>query len=100
MICGICGLAEVFNSIEEPEEGQLIKEKMSLRDLFLTKAEGIASRWAIVRGTIIGFLTGIIPAGGITTASFLAYLAEKRGSQHTERFGEGAIEGVASPAEA
>jgi len=97
MICGIFGLAEVFNSIEEPEEGQLIKEKMSLRDLFLTKAEWIASRWAIVRGTIIGFLTGIIPAGGITTASFLAYLAEKRVSKHPERFGEGAIEGVASP---
>jgi putative tricarboxylic transport membrane protein len=97
IICGIFGLAEVFNSIEEPEEGQLIKEKMRLRDLFLTKAEWIASRWAIVRGTVIGFLTGIIPAGGITTASFLAYLAEKRVSKHPERFGTGAIEGVASP---
>jgi len=97
MICGIFGLAEVFNSIEEPEEGQLIKEKMRLRDLFLTKVEWIASRWAILRGTVIGFLTGIIPAGGITTASFLAYLAEKRVSRHPERFGTGAIEGVASP---
>ena len=97
IICGIFGLAEVFNSIEAPEEGQLIKEKMRLRDLFLTKAEWIASRWAILRGAIIGFLTGIIPAGGITTASFLAYLAEKRVSKHPERFGTGAIEGVASP---
>jgi putative tricarboxylic transport membrane protein len=97
MICGIFGLAEVFNSIEEPEEGLLIKEKMRLRDLFLTKMEWVASRWAIVRGTVIGFLTGIIPAGGITTASFLAYLAEKRVSRHPEDFGKGAIEGVASP---
>ena len=40
---------------------------------------------------------GIIPAGGITTASFLAYLGEKRLSKHPERFGDGAIEGVASP---
>ena len=95
IICGIFGLAEVFNSIEEPEEGQLIKQKMRLKDLFLTKAEWIASRWAIVRGGIIGFFTGIIPAGGITTASFLAYLAEKRISKHPERFGKGAIEGVA-----
>jgi len=97
IICGIFGLAEVFNSIEEPEEGNLIKAKMRLHDLFLTKAEWIASRWAIVRGAIIGFLTGIIPAGGITTASFLAYLAEKKVSKHPERFGQGAIEGVASP---
>jgi putative tricarboxylic transport membrane protein len=97
IICGIFGVAEVFNSIEEPEEGELVKGKMRLRDLFLTKAEWIASRWAIVRGSIIGFLVGIIPAGGITTASFLAYLGEKRFSKHPERFGTGAIEGVASP---
>ncbi len=97
IICGIFGVAEVFNSIEEPEEGDLVKQKMKLRDLFLSKAEWIASRWAIVRGSIIGFLIGIIPAGGITTASFLAYLAEKRVSKHPERFGTGVIEGVASP---
>jgi len=97
IICGIFGVAEVFNSIEEQAEGELVKGKMRLRDLFLTKAEWIASRWAIVRGSIIGFLVGIIPAGGITTASFLAYLGEKRFSKHPERFGTGAIEGVASP---
>ncbi len=97
IICGIFGVAEVFNSIEEPEEGDLVKTKMRLKDLFLTKAEWVASRWAILRGGIIGFLTGIIPAGGITTASFLAYLAEKKISKHPERFGTGAIEGVAAP---
>jgi putative tricarboxylic transport membrane protein len=97
IICGIFGVAEVFNSIEAPEEGDLVKTKMRLKDLFLTKAEWIASRWAVLRGGIIGFLTGIIPAGGITTASFLAYLAEKKISKHPERFGTGTIEGVAAP---
>ena len=97
IICGIFGVAEVFNSIEEPEEGELIKQKMRLRDLFLTWEEWVASRWAIVRGSVIGFFIGMIPAGGITTASFLAYLAEKRYSKHPERFGTGAIEGVAAP---
>jgi putative tricarboxylic transport membrane protein len=97
IICGIFGVAEVFNSIEEPEEGELIKQKIRLRDLFLTWEEWILSRWAIVRGSIIGFFIGMIPAGGITTASFLAYLAEKRVSKHPERFGHGAIEGVAAP---
>jgi putative tricarboxylic transport membrane protein len=70
---------------------------MHLRDLFLTWEEWVASRWAIVRGAVIGFFIGMIPAGGITTASFLAYLAEKRYSKHPERFGTGAIEGVAAP---
>jgi putative tricarboxylic transport membrane protein len=97
IICGIFGVAEVFNSIEEPEETSLVKEKMRLRDLFLTWEEWVASRWAIVRGGIIGFFIGLIPAGGITTASFLAYLGEKRYSRHPERFGTGAIEGVAAP---
>jgi len=97
IICGIFGLAEVFNSIENPEEGEIVKQKIRLRDLFLTWDEWIASRWAIIRGGFIGFFVGLIPAGGITTASFLAYLAEKRVSRHPERFGQGAIEGVAAP---
>ncbi len=97
VICGIFGVAEIFNSLEEPEEGELIKSKLRLRDVFLTWEDWVASRWAIVRGGIIGFFTGMIPAGGITTASFLAYLAEKRVSKHPERFGHGAIEGVAAP---
>jgi len=97
IICGMFGIAEVFSSIEEPEEGELVKSKLRLRDLFLTWEEWIASRWAIVRGGIIGFIVGIIPAGGITTASFLAYLAEKRVSKHPDLFGRGAIEGVAAP---
>ncbi len=97
VICGIFGVAEVFNSLEEPEEGELIKSKLRLRDVFLTWEDWVASRWAIVRGGVIGFFTGMIPAGGITTASFLAYLAEKRVSKHPERFGHGAIEGVAAP---
>ncbi len=97
IICGMFGIAEVFCSIEEPEEGELLKSKLHLRDLFLTWQDWIASRWAILRGGIIGFIVGIIPAGGITTASFLAYLAEKRVSKHPERFGTGAIEGVAAP---
>jgi len=97
IICGIFGVAEVFSSIEEPEEGQILKTKWRLRDVFLKWEDWIAAKWAIVRGGIIGFFIGMIPAGGITTASFLAYLGEKRLSKHPERFGTGAIEGVAAP---
>ncbi len=97
VICGIFGLAEVFNSIEEPEGGVMIEGKVKLRDFFLTWKEWVDSRWAIIRGGVIGFLIGLIPAGGITTASFLAYMAEKKYSKHPETFGQGNIAGVAAP---
>ena len=97
IICGIFGLAEVFNSLEQEEERGLLKQKIKLKDMFLTWNDWIASRWAIFRGGVIGFFIGLIPAGGITTASFLAYLAEKRVSRHPEKFGTGIIEGIASP---
>ncbi len=97
IICGIFGLAEVFNSIEEPESGLLVKERFRLRDVFLTWQEWVEGRWAILRGGIIGFLIGLVPAGGITTASFLAFLAEKKASTHPETFGKGDIAGVAAP---
>jgi putative tricarboxylic transport membrane protein len=97
VICGIFGLAEVFNSIEEPESGVLVKDKFKLSDVFLTWQEWVDGRWAMIRGGVIGFLIGLVPAGGITTASFLAYIAEKKVSKHPETFGKGDIAGVAAP---
>ncbi|MCZ0960938.1 tripartite tricarboxylate transporter permease [Paracoccus benzoatiresistens] len=50
-----------------------------------------------LRGTIIGFPIGAMPAGGADIATFLSYAAEKKMSKHPEEFGNGAIEGVAGP---
>jgi putative tricarboxylic transport membrane protein len=97
IITGMFGIAEVFNSIEEDVRTDILRAKFRFRDVFLTWQDWVASRWAIMRGTVIGFVVGILPAGGITTASFLSYLIEKRVSKHPERFGCGAIEGVAAP---
>ena len=58
---------------------------------------GRAARWAIVRGTVLGFVIGVLPGAGPTIASFLAYTLEKKVSRHPEEFGHGAIEGVAAP---
>ena len=52
---------------------------------------------AIVRGTGIGFVMGLIPGVGAVIPTFMAYVTEKRLSKHPERFGNGAIEGVAGP---
>jgi putative tricarboxylic transport membrane protein len=50
-----------------------------------------------VRGTLIGFPFGTIPAGGAEIPTFLSYAVEKKLSKHPEEFGKGAIEGVAGP---
>ncbi len=54
-------------------------------------------RWSFVRGTVIGFVVGVLPGAGSSISSFLSYALEKRYSAHPERFGKGAIEGVAGP---
>ena len=97
IITGMFGIAEVFNSIEEEVRTDILKARFRFRDVFLTWQDWVQSRWGILRGTMIGFVVGMLPAGGITTASFLAYLMEKRVSKTPERFGRGAIEGVAAP---
>src|SRR6185295_6403922 len=51
----------------------------------------------ITRGTLLGSLLGVLPGGGHILASFAAYTLEKRLSKTPERFGKGAIEGVAAP---
>jgi putative tricarboxylic transport membrane protein len=51
---------------------------------------------AIGRGTVVGFFLGLIPGVGAVIPTFMAYVLEKRVSKHPERFGNGAIEGVAT----
>jgi len=62
-----------------------------------TLADFKASLGAIARGTGLGSLLGILPGGGAVIAAFAAYTFEKKISKHPERFGRGAIEGVAAP---
>ena len=50
-----------------------------------------------IRGTLIGFPFGTIPAGGAEIPTFLSYAVEKKLTGHPEEFGQGAIEGVAGP---
>jgi putative tricarboxylic transport membrane protein len=60
-------------------------------------ADVVRVRWSIARGTVMGFLVGVLPGAGPTVASFMAYTVEKKVSKTPERFGKGAIEGVAAP---
>jgi len=65
--------------------------------LLMTKDEWQRSFPAWVRGTVIGFITGVLPGAGATVASFLSYNAEQRFAKGRKELGQGAIEGVAGP---
>jgi len=92
---GLFGVGEVLLNLEMTVTTEVMKTKV--RHLFPSKLDWIASKWALVRGTLVGFFLGILPGGGPVLSSFLSYGLEKRLSKHPEDFGKGAIEGVAGP---
>jgi putative tricarboxylic transport membrane protein len=95
VIIGLFGVAEVLENIEQGLRREALAGK--IHRLLPGAAEWIASRMSIVRGTLIGFFLGTLPGVGATAATMIAYMAERRQSRTPERFGKGAIEGVAAP---
>lgn len=95
MIMGLFGIAEVLENLEVTADRSIFKAH--LKGLFPNLKDWAASIWAIIRGTVIGFFLGVLPGGGAILASFVSYAVEKRVSKHPEKFGKGAIEGVAGP---
>src|SRR5439155_1399924 len=68
-----------------------------VKNLWPTKQDFKDAWGAVLRGTALGSALGILPGGGALLASFGAYSLEKKVSKHPEKFGKGAIEGVAAP---
>src|SRR6266540_3090251 len=68
-----------------------------IRGLLPNREEWRASAAPIARGSLLGFFVGVLPGGGAIISSFISYALEKKLSRHPERFGKGAIEGVAAP---
>ncbi len=95
VVMGLFGVSEVLLNIEVKVKREIFTAK--LKGLLPTLHDWARSIGAIFRGTAIGFFLGILPGGGAVISSFVAYGIEKRVSKHPEEFGQGAIEGVASP---
>ncbi len=95
VVMGLFGVAEVFQSLEEKEVREVFKIK--LKGLLPTLKDWKDSLGAIIRGSFIGFIFGILPGGGTVISTFSSYAVEKRISGHPERFGQGEIAGVAGP---
>ncbi|HEV8472610.1 MAG TPA: tripartite tricarboxylate transporter permease, partial [Methylomirabilota bacterium] len=96
VIMGLYGVAEVLLIAEEGiTKAQIAKVRM--RELFPTREEWRRSWAPIGRGSVVGFLTGLVPGPAAVLSTFIAYNLEKKVSRHPEKFGTGAIEGVAAP---
>ncbi len=92
---GFFGISEVLTNIEGPIERMIFKTR--IKNLLPNLEDWKRSIGPITRGSVLGFLLGVLPGGGAVVASFVSYSVEKRISKHPEEFGKGAIEGVAGP---
>lgn len=95
LVMGLFGISEILINLEQPLKREIYETK--IKGLFPTIKDWAVAKWAILRGTVIGFFLGILPGGGAVLASFVSYGVEKRFSKYPERFGTGVIEGVAAP---
>ncbi len=92
---GLFGISEILMNIEESVTPEILKTK--IKNLFPSLLDWAQSKGAILRGSVLGFFLGILPGGGAVLSSFVSYALEKRISKEPEKFGKGAIQGVAGP---
>ena len=91
---GLFGLAEIFANLDKKEDR---KADAVIGSLMPTREEFRRAVPAVLRGTVLGSILGVLPGGGALLASFAAYAFEKKVSRNPEKFGHGAVEGVAAP---
>jgi putative tricarboxylic transport membrane protein len=92
---GMFGIGEILINLEKELTTELVTRKIT--HLWPTLKDWAESKWAMLRGSLIGFFIGILPGGGAVISSLVSYAVEKKASKHPEDFGKGAIQGVAGP---
>ena len=92
---GLFGVGEILYNLEQRHGKRHVPAKVG--NVWPSKKDLKQSSGAIGRGSVIGFVLGVLPGGGAVLSSIVAYAIEKRRSKTPERFGRGAIEGVAAP---
>jgi TctA family transporter len=95
LVMGLFGINEVMNNLERPRRREVLSSKVG--NLWLSRQDFREAWPAVLRGTGLGSLLGILPGGGAVLASFASYVLEKKVARDPSRFGRGAIEGVAGP---
>lgn len=91
---GLFGIGEVLHNADQGFYAGVNKTK--LERILPTRADWILTRFAILRAAVIGFFIGVIPGGGGTISSVMSYGVQKKFSKQPEKFGKGAIDGLAA----
>jgi putative tricarboxylic transport membrane protein len=94
VLMGLFGISEVLFNLEKDQRLNVFKE---VRNIWPSRKDFRESFGAILRGSAIGFFLGLLPGGGTVVSTFASYTVEKKISKYPERFGKGAIQGVAGP---
>jgi putative tricarboxylic transport membrane protein len=92
---GLFGVAEILLSASRARS--VVVQQPKFKDLVPTRDELRQSVAPAARGSLLGFLIGIIPGSAHIISSFISYGLERRVSKTPERFGHGAVAGVAGP---
>lgn len=92
---GLFGVGEILHAIERDAAVTAIKTRF--KEFLPSRQELKRSRGPIARGSLLGFIIGVLPGGGGVISSLASYATEKRIARDPGRFGKGAIEGVAGP---
>ena len=92
---GVFGINEIMANLTNPERRDVLSQKIG--SLMPSWQDLKDSSGAILRGTALGSMLGILPGGGALLSSFASYSLEKKLSKTPEKFGTGAIQGVAGP---
>ncbi|OGB04939.1 MAG: hypothetical protein A3E25_13665 [Burkholderiales bacterium RIFCSPHIGHO2_12_FULL_69_20] len=95
---GVFGFGEIIANLSRPAETREVFTK-HVSGLWPTKQDFKDAAPAVLRGTALGSVLGILPGGGALLSSFAAYTLEKktRGRRGEVPFGQGNIRGVAGP---
>ena len=95
IVMGLFGIAEILSNIERRISREIFAQRIT--GLMPTRQDWKESAGPLARGSLLGFVLGILPGGGAVISSFISYALEKRLSKTPEKFGKGAIAGVAGP---
>jgi putative tricarboxylic transport membrane protein len=97
---GLFGLGELFyafwSGLHNTGSGSIVQYSKEQR-FWPTAQDFISTKWTMVRGSVLGFVVGVIPGAGATIASLMAYSTERSLSKHPERFGKGEMAGLVAP---
>ncbi|MHB1131427.1 MAG: tripartite tricarboxylate transporter permease [Chloroflexota bacterium] len=94
-VIGLFAIGEILYNLQHTKSAQIVDSKIG--SVWPTRNDISRSSAPILRGSVVGFLLGVLPGAGALISTFVSYTIEKRLSKHPEEFGKGAIEGVAGP---